>query len=98
MLYPMLSADFSMIDDHEIVKMLGGDARLSLSKVVTMIPEWAIEYNGRFRPGYYSLRLLESAIAGDSAPFWYANRLALALLSALAIYCGVRVLLQPFYA
>ena len=98
MLHPILRADFAMVDDHEIVRMLGSDHRIQLSEVLPLMREWAFEDNGRFRPGYYALRILEAFVVGPRAGLWYANRLALALLSALALYGGLRVLLPPVYA
>src|SRR5262249_1028155 len=51
-----------------------------------------------FRPAYYVLRILEAFVAGGDASLWYINRLLLALVSALALYWGLRVLLRPFLA
>ena len=98
MVHPMLHAAFGIIDDHEIATILGPDQQVSVSEIVPLAQQWAIEHNGRFRPGYYILRILEAMLAGGSAPLWYANRLALALLSASALYLGLRVVLRPFYA
>jgi len=91
----MLHADFAMIDDHEIVHILGSDNRVKVSEISPFIQQWAIENNGRFRPGYYVLRILEAFVAGGHASLWYANRLLLALVSALALYAGLRVILRP---
>ena len=60
MLYPMLHADFGMIDDHEIVSILGRDNRVKISEISPLIQQWAIEHDARFRPGYYVLRILRS--------------------------------------
>ena len=98
MLHPMLHADFGMIDDHEIVSILGRDNRVKISEISPLIQQWAIEHNGRFRPGYYVLRILEAFFVGGHATLWYTNRLLLALVSALALYWGLRVILRPFPA
>jgi hypothetical protein len=98
MLHPMLHADFGMIDDHEIVSILGRDNRVKTSEISPLIQQWVMEHNGRFRPGYYVLRILEAFFVGDHASLWYTNRLLLALVSALALYWGLRVLLRPFPA
>jgi hypothetical protein len=98
MLHPMLHADFAMIDDHEIVSILGRDNRVKISEISPLIQQWTLEHNGRFRPGYYVLRILEAFVVGDHAILWYTNRLLLALVSALALYRGLRVLLRPFLA
>jgi hypothetical protein len=98
MLYPMLQADFAMIDDHEIVRILGRENRVTISALSPLIQQWAIEHNGRFRPGYYVLRILEAFVVGGHASLWYMNRLLLALVAALALYWGLRVMLRPFPA
>src|SRR5215217_2247421 len=67
MLYPMLHAGFAMIDDHEIVSILGRDNRVKVSEISPLIQQWTIEQNGRFRPGYYVLRILEAFFVGEHA-------------------------------
>jgi hypothetical protein len=98
MLHPMLHADFGMIDDHEIVSILGRDNVVRISEIFPLVEEYSIEQNGRFRPGYYVLRVVEAFFAGGNASLWYTNRLLFALVSALALYWGLRVLLSPFPA
>src|SRR5215467_3139185 len=98
MLYPMFHADFGIIDDHEIANILGSDNQVTISAIAPLIQQWAIEHNGRWRPGYYVLRILEAFFAGGHASLGYTNRLLLALASALALYWGLRVLLRPFLA
>jgi hypothetical protein len=98
MLHPMLHTGFAMIDDHEIVSILGRDNRVKISEISPLIQQRTIEQNGRFRPGYYVLRILEAFFAGGDATLWHTNRLLLALVSALALYCGLRVILRPFPA
>jgi hypothetical protein len=98
MLYPMFHADFGIIDDHEIANILGSDNQVTISAIPPLIQQWAIEHNGRWRPGYYVLRILEAFFVGAHASLWYTNRLLLALASALALYWGLRVLLCPFPA
>jgi hypothetical protein len=99
MLHPLLHADFGMIDDHEIVTILGRDNRVKISEISPLIQEWAIEHNHpRFGPGHYALRVLETFCVGGHPNLWYTNRLLLALFSALALYWGLRVILRPFPA
>ena len=98
MLHPMLHADFGMIDDHEIVSILGRDNRVKIAEIPSLIQQWAIEHNNRFRPGYWVLRILEAFCVGSHANLWYMNRLILALVSALALYWGLRIVLHPFPA
>ncbi|HMF49704.1 MAG TPA: hypothetical protein VK603_13725 [Candidatus Saccharimonadales bacterium] len=94
----MFHADFGMIDDHEIVSILGRDKIVQTSEILPLIGEYAIEHNGRFRPAYYVLRILEAYFVGGNPVLWYANRLLLALLSALFLYLGLRVFLRPLFA
>src|SRR5262245_41825129 len=98
MLYPVLRADFAMVDDHFIVSILGKDNRLQISEIYPLIQERAIEANGRFRPGFWVLRILETFFFGGHAWLFYTNRLLLALFSAFALYWGLRTILRPFHA
>src|ERR1051325_3504852 len=98
MLQPMVHADFGMIDDHEIVTFLGKDNQIRISELFPLIQQWAMEHDGRFRPGYYTLRIFEAFLVGGNAARWYANRLLLAIVSATALYYGLRVVLTPFFA
>jgi hypothetical protein len=97
-LRPMLNAEFAMIDDHEIVSILGEDKRVSVTELSPLIQQYAIESNGRFRPGYYVFRILEAFWFRGNAGLWHTNRLLLALASSLALYVGLRVFLNPFLA
>jgi hypothetical protein len=98
MLHPMLHTDFAMIDDHEIVSILGRENRVQIVAIAPLIQKWTIEDKTRFRPGYYVLRILEAFFVGGHASLWYMNRLLLALVSALALYWSLRVILHPFPA
>lgn len=94
----MLHADFGIIDDHEIVSILGRDNVVRNSEIFPLVAEYSIEQNGRFRPGYYVLRILEAFFVGSNASLWHTNRLLFALISAAALYGAARVLLHPFPA
>lgn len=98
MLHPMPHADFAMIDDHEIVSILGRDNVVRMSELFPLVEEYAIEHNGRFKPGFYVLRILEAFFVGGNASLWHANRLLFALVSALALYLAIRLLLHPLPA
>src|SRR6478672_8664345 len=82
MIWPMLSADLGMIDDHEIVSILGRDQRVGVTEISPLIQQYAIESNGRFRPGYYVFRIFEAFSFGRDAALWHTNRLLLALVSS----------------
>ncbi|HVH28479.1 MAG TPA: hypothetical protein VM818_17060 [Vicinamibacterales bacterium] len=98
MIWPMLDADFGMIDDHEIVSIVGRDKRVSVTELSPLIQQFAIESNGRFRPGYYVFRIVEAFCFRLDAGLWHTNRLLLAVVSSLALYVATRVVLQPFLA
>jgi hypothetical protein len=98
MVSPVITADFGLIDDHEIISFTGRDGQVSTHDLVTLIQQRAIEENGRFRPGYYVSRILESFLVGGNARLWHLNRLILALGSAAALYLAMRVPMPPFPA
>ncbi len=98
MIRPMLTAGFGMIDDHEIVSILGRDKRVGVTELSPLIQQYAVESNGRFRPGYYVFRIFEAFCFRLDAGLWHTNRLLLALVSSLALYVAIRVVLQPFLA
>jgi hypothetical protein len=94
-LYPLLYTDLGMIDDWAIVDILG---RSNEATIFSLIQQEAIEQNGRFRPACMTLWYLEVFFAGDNAGLWHMNRLLLALVSALALYLAIRILLLPLPA
>jgi len=98
MLQPAFQADFALIDDHEIISLLGREGRLTMGQVIPLIRDYAIEKAGRFRPGYYTLKVLEAYVADGHANCWHVHRCLLAIVSAGALYCLVRCLLPPFAA
>jgi hypothetical protein len=98
MLHPMFHADFAMIDDHEIVNALGRNNRVGISEIFSLIQDRAFEPKPRFRPAYYALFYSEVFFVGGNARMWHTDRLLLALISALALYLAVRVVLHPFPA
>lgn len=82
---PMASAQFSHVDDHEIAVIIGPSQHIALTDVPGKIAQYAIETNGRFRPGYFTLRVLEATFAGTYVPIWYLDRFILALLAGAAL-------------
>ena len=82
---PMASAQFSHVDDHEIVVIIGPSQHIAFSDVPARIAQYAIETDGRFRPGYYFLRVLEATFAGPHPHIWYFDRFVLALIAGGAI-------------
>ena len=97
MISPVLTAEFGIIDDHEIVSIVGRSG-VRTHDILPLIQERAIEQDGRFRPAYYVSRIVESFLLGSNAQLWHASRLLLALIAALALYVAIRVLMPPFPA
>lgn len=84
-----LQARWSIIDDHEIVDMLGSDRRISLWEIPTKISQTEVSHWGqsvRYRPSYYILRVMESFLWRGNPQLWYAVRIVF-----LAIFLFVLV-------
>lgn len=66
-------ADWGLIDDHEIFYFLGGKQHLPFSEIVsTVFDKTEVgSLEGRFRPSYYFLRVLESWAWGRNVHLWY---------------------------
>ncbi len=81
---PMLGSALVLIDDHEILRFLGADRRLSIPEIPallqssTEVGEWG--QRSRLRPVYYALRMLETSLWGDDATLWFASRVVLLAL------------------
>lgn len=86
MMWPAFSAKLWIIDDHEIVDMIGRHSRLPPSRIPYEIVHRADEMNGRFRPFYWVIRVVESAVAGHNGTLWFVDRFLLAALAVAAIY------------
>lgn len=74
-----LNAQWWIIDDHEFMAFLGDDARLDLKEIpAKLLSDTEIGGFGakpRYRPSYYSLRLLETSIWGNNPQYFYFLRL-----------------------
>ncbi len=74
-----LDSKWWYLDDHEIMKYLGDDGKISLNE----LPEVLIndtevgDYGSyeRYRPSYFVLRLLGSVIWGNNPEMWYLSRI-----------------------
>jgi len=85
LLSPNFTAQFGMIDDHEIMRFLGSKISLPLGEVFSQLQHteaWVGNVSTRYRPAYYLLRLIETACWGDSAFGWYSTRVVLCWLTA----------------
>ncbi len=84
-----LNQKLGPIDDHEIVTYLGNDQQFTILDIPrtlmqqTEIGQWG-EYP-RYRPIYYSFRLLETSFFGTNAAAWYSFRILLVAVSAFLL-------------
>ena len=74
----LIFSKFGVIDDHEIIRWLGPDKKLSLSDIFneyskTEISSWP--RSSRFRPFYYLFRLIETFLWRDNTALWYGTRI-----------------------
>ena len=89
---PLGSARWDLIDDHEIVHLVGPGGRLALTQIPSrLLQETEVGLAGRssrFRPVYYALRLLECSAWGLEPSRWYRARqvlFAVTVFIALAL-------------
>jgi len=84
-----LTAKWGPIDDHEIMKYLGEDQKLSFSEIPSALMEntevGKFGESLRFRPTYYLLRLTETAFWGNNPHLWYGFRLIM-LIASLSVF------------
>lgn len=76
---PNLGSWFGLIDDHETIKYLGPDRVLYVSEMPGFLLDTEVGHPfeaRRFRPIYYSLRLIETALWRDNVAIWYGMRMA----------------------
>ncbi len=81
----LLDAGWSPIDDHELVRYLGSDGRLGILEIPSLLMETEVGRPGgnlpRYRPSYYTVRLIETALWGNSPRAWYGSHLAMFAIS-----------------
>jgi hypothetical protein len=85
---PLVDAEWSVIDDHEIVHLIGQRDRLPLLEIPSALGTTEVadaRRTMRFRPSYFSVRFLEAAAWGKHPQIWYSARIAIAVLFALAL-------------
>lgn len=78
---PMFSASLAPYDDHELPVIA---QQLAEQGPLATIGTWTAEHRGRFRPGYWLLRIAETAVWGTNLAGWYFDRLLL-LLATLGL-------------
>jgi hypothetical protein len=73
----VFSANWGVVDDHAIFSFIGTHQRMPIADflhvLLTKTEIGDLSY-GRFRPGYYLLLLLESAVWGKDVHLWYLAR------------------------
>jgi hypothetical protein len=74
----LIFAHWWVMDDHEVVQLLGSDHRLSLAEMFQSLREHPevgqLGAGPRARPSYYVLRHLETWLWGDNLALWYLAR------------------------
>jgi hypothetical protein len=70
------AANWWIIDDHEIFYFLGHRDHLRASDLLnTLLTKTEVgTWDGRFRPGYYFLRVVETCLWGRNVHLWYLAR------------------------
>ncbi|MHB9005151.1 MAG: hypothetical protein ACYC6C_14050 [Coriobacteriia bacterium] len=74
----ILKANWWVVDDHEIINFVGSDRKMGFNEFVPALIQTEVGQIGtstRFRPVYYSLRLLESILWGDNPTLWFIARI-----------------------
>ncbi len=90
------NAKLGMIDDHEIAMFLGSDGKVSVDEfpkeiLKTEIGQWGSYL--RYRPSYYTLRVLETALWRDDARLWYLSRY---LMLVVSMVLGYQIMIMYF--
>lgn len=73
-----------MVDDHEVVSFLGPDQEIKIMEIPKLLLKTEVGKWGsalRFRPVYYTLRIVESMAWKDNPQLWYGTRLVIFALS-----------------
>lgn len=85
------------IDDHEIVRFLGSDKQLWLWQIPqTLVEKTEVGQFGdyaRFRPVYYTIRMIETSAFGADSSSWYLARIIMVSLVMLFMVIGLLQLL-----
>jgi len=82
-------AKLGMIDDHEIAMFLGSDGKVSVDEIPkeimrTEVGQWGTYL--RYRPSYYTLRVLETSLWKDNARLWFVSRYLMLVVSMVIAF------------
>jgi hypothetical protein len=94
--FPNLSAEWGLVDDHEMLSFMGTDFHLGFSEIPEMFMKTEAGSPGlsvRYRLTFYLIRLLETAAWGNNPFIWYAFRI---FLFGISIFIGWRLLNRLF--
>jgi len=84
-----MQAKLGLIDDHEIALFLGTDGKIAFNEIPKVIMSTELGLWGkyqRFRPSYYTLRVVEAAVWRDNAMLWYGARYVMLILFMTLTY------------
>lgn len=85
---PLFWAQWSIIDDHEIVSLVGSSDKFTFADIPGALENTEISSSSnavRFRPSYYAIRFSEVAAWGGKPEYWYAARVSIAITFAIAL-------------
>jgi hypothetical protein len=89
-LHAALDSRFGAIDDHEIIRYLGiGKSKADWDDWFTLWKSTEVGGfgdAGRFRPGYYALRIAEACVWGKNVAAWYGFRIFLCASLLVAVW------------
>jgi hypothetical protein len=89
---PSLHANFSPIDDSQVIVLMGRRTHLPWSEMWRHIL-W-IEPSS-FRPGWFASTTLECALFGKHAVYWHALRLGMLITTVTALFVASRFVAGP---
>jgi hypothetical protein len=96
LLYPNFSAQWGIIDDHQIMAFMGNDLKLTFREIPARLMETEVGHPGtalRYRPAYYSAQLVETALWGNNPSIWYSFRV---FLFGISFFIAWRLLGRVF--
>ncbi len=94
-LYPVLAAQFVLVDDHEILSLtapVGTPREAGPALDIKGMAFGSDPSVGRFRPLYWTLRFAEIAALGDDHRAWHALVMGLGAAASILLYGTARAL------